>query len=203
MTPEPVKESRRERARRFWRGLLAVLVVLGLGIGAALFAPDAVFYNKYGDPRFSLGRPRLPAARQTPERFESGWGWDHSVGPLLQMMIDTLYLNPYSLLRPIRSAIKLPEREHAEIILLEDPAAQPPTLISSYLLPLPLTPTGTIPDPPPLLTRKNVELDLGGPPGKKNDDGSEVIPVVAIPEPPPSLLVLVGLAALLRGRRSS
>jgi len=229
-TPGQPPRRRRRRAERNERRrrIALLLLLLALATGAVVLAPGLIDLIQLGRPgRAPIALPARQARTDKPLPMRN-WRFDFSMGPILELIEQSLNLEPFDLRRPLRipfSAGWMP-RAQGEILLADPqsfspsfvpgvvtpPGLLPPAFIAGQIPGLPdfTDPGGNIPNGQPDFdpdladsdeTEEEPDDDGGTPPNPPPPDDDDDPPV---PAPPALPLLLTGLAlvaALGRGRR--
>jgi hypothetical protein len=128
-TPPRRRRRRTERNERR-RRLALLLLLLALATGAVVLAPGLV-------ELIELGRPAPGPLRQPPRVARSdrpiplrNWRFDFSMGPILELIEQSLRLEPFDMRRPLRIpfAADWAPRLGGQI-LLSDPASYRPSFV--------------------------------------------------------------------------
>jgi hypothetical protein len=191
-TPRRRRRRRRERSERR-RRLALLLLLLALATGAVVLAPGLI-------ELIELGRPNPGALRQPPRVTRSdkplpvrSWRFDFSMGPILELIEQSLRLESFDMRRPLRipfSADWAPRGGGQ--ILLSDPGVYRPSLVPgaggpSASLPPPFQ-IAWLPDMPPI-TDPGSDIPNGQPdfdPNLADGDDPGKGPPFNPPGPPPT-----------------
>lgn len=189
-TPRRRRRRRRERSERRRRlGLL--LLLLALATGAVVLAPGLI-------ELIELGRPNPRDLRQPPRVTRSdkplpvrNWRFDFSMGPILELIEQSLRLEPFDMRRPLRIPFAADWAPRGGQILLSDPGTYRPSFVAGAG-----GPPGSLPPPyqiawlpgMPPFTDPGSGIPNGQPnfdPDLADDDKSGKGPPFVPPGPPP------------------
>jgi hypothetical protein len=196
-----------------------LLILLATLVAAGLYAPNVIQFVRPGQPR--MHRKQRPV-RTTSPIVRHPWLFDFSMGPILELIEQSLSLEPFDLRRPLRIPFAARPQMRGGDILLADPGSYLPPLVPANASPLPSLPSPQIallPGLPPFTSpggsipngEPDFDPDLvdGDEPGAPRGDPPprpppEEPPPVQVPEPATPLLLGSALLALawLRRRRS-
>lgn len=217
-TPEtPDLRAQRRRPRRGDRRkrLALLLVLFALGVGASLFAPGII---ELGRAPGAAPKPTKRPVRSNKPLVRHHWRFDFSMGPILELVEQSLNLRPFDLRRPVRIPLRPhgPGSRSGDILLAQPQAYQPPFVPSADrpVGPLPgpeyagiprdagtpwVTPGGGLPTGEP-----DYDPELNTTDERLEDPGIPVVPTpvpTSVPEPGMLWLVGSGLLAVAARRR--
>jgi hypothetical protein len=193
-SPPPGSRRRRRRSARSEkrRRIALLLLLLALATGAVVLAPGLIDLIELGRGR--RGPLQLPPrqARTDKPLPMRNWRFDFSMGPILELIEQSLNLEPFDLRRPLRipfSASGMP-RAGAEI-LLTDLSSFRPSFVPGAATPLgDLPPSFQMPDLPglPAISAPGGDIPTGEPefdPELADSDEEEELPPDPDPNPNP------------------
>jgi hypothetical protein len=229
-SPETPGQSPRRRRRRNERRrrLALLLLLLALATGAVVLAPGLIDLIQLGRPgRDPIVLPPREARTDKPLPMRN-WRFDFSMGPILELIEQSLNLEPFDLRRPLRipfSAGWMP-RGQGEILLADPqsfvpsfvpgvvtpPGMLPPAFIAGALPGLPdfTDPGGDVPNGQPNFdpdladsdeTEEEPDDDDDRPPRPDPQDDDDDDPPVPAPPALPLLATALVLGAALRRTR--